>query len=292
MLMNKLLYISLGDPDYQCDCLLHGFYNLLGENLTHTDDYYLMYKEHTTPEQLFNSSGRGFTIWGNLPKYLNDKSDIENKIKNKYFDFIVYGSVRRCKDYLNLVLENYPKNKIAIVDGEDDTLLVKNDGIPYFKRELLYNNLSNVFPISFSIPQEKILKDTTDIKKIKLLADYIPNACSGSGYVYLNEEEYYNNYKEAYFGLTHKKGGWDCMRHYEILGNYCMPNFPDLHACPSETMKNFPKSQVLEGNELYNQNKINDRYYELLNEVFQYTKTHLTTVESAKYVLDTLKKVQ
>lgn len=287
MLMSKILYISLGEPDYQCDCLLHGFYNLLGENLTHTDDYYLMYKEHTTPEQLLKSSGRGFTMWGNLPKYLNDKSDIENKIKNKYFDFIVYGSIRRCRDYLKLVLDNYPKNKIAIVDGEDDPLLIHNEGIPYFKRELLYNNLPNIFPISFSIPEEKILKDKTNVKKTKFLADYVP----GHFYIYNTEEEYYNNYREANFGRTHKKGGWDCMRHYEILGNYCMPHFPDLHACPNETMKNFPKKQVLEGNQIFNENKLNDRYYELLDDIFEYTKKNLTTIESAKYVLNTLKQL-
>lgn len=284
----KLLFISLGDPDYQCDCLLHGFYYLLGDNLTHTDDYFLMYKEHTTPEQLLKSSGKGFTIWGNLPKYLNDKTDIENKIKTKYFDYIVYGSIRRCRDYLNLVLENYPKNKIAIVDGEDDPLLIQNEGIPYFKRELLYNNLPNIFPISFSIPEEKILKDTSNIEKSKFLAEYIP----GSFYIYNTEEDYYNNYRKAYFGRTHKKGGWDCMRHYEILANYCMPHFPDLNNCPTETMKNFPKTQVLESNLLYDQNIINDRYYELLNEVFEYTKKNLTTVVSARYVLDTLKKLE
>lgn len=285
----KVLFISLGQPDYQCDCLLHGLYNLLGENLTHTDDYFLMYQEHTTPEQLLNSSGRGFTIWGNLPKYLNDKSDIESKIKNKYFDYVVYGSIRRCKDYLNLVVENYPKNKIATVDGEDDYILVNTNGIPFFKRELVAN-IPKIYPISFSIPEEKIVTDISKIQKTKLLADYLPSN-SGSGYIYQSEKEYYNNYKEAYFGRTHKKGGWDCMRHYEILANYCMPHFPDLKDCPSQTMFNFPKKEIIEGNDIFENGKINDRYYELLNNVFVYTKTHLTTKASAKYLIDTLQKL-
>lgn len=285
----KVLFVSLGQPDYQCDCLLHGLYNLLGEDLTHTDDYFLMYQEHTTPEQLLNSSGRGFTIWGNLPKYLNDKSDIELKIKNKYFDYIIYGSIRRCKDYLNLVVENYPKNKIAVVDGEDDYILLNTNGIPFFKRELLIN-MPYIYPITFSIPEEKIVTDISKIQKFKILADYLPSN-SGSGYVYQSEKEYYENYKEAYFGRTHKKGGWDCMRHYEILANYCMPHFPDLKDCPSQTMFNFPKKQILEGNSIFENGKINDRYYELLNEVFEHTKTHLTTKASAKYLIDTLQKL-
>lgn len=282
----KVLFISKGEPDYQCDCLLHGFYNLLGDDLTHTDDYYLMYKEYTTPEQLKNSSARGFTIWGNLPKYLNDKTDIESKIKNKYFYYIVYGSIRRCRDYLNLVVQHYPKNKIAIVDGEDDYVLVNTNNIPFFKRELIVN-MPNIYPISFSIPEEKIVKDNSNIKKEKFLADYIPQN-SGSGYIYETEKEYYQNYQEAYFGTTHKKGGWDCMRHYEILGNYCMPYFPDLSECPKYTLTNFPKNEILEANQIYNTGEITDRYYELLNIVFNHTKQYLTTIASARYLINTL----
>jgi hypothetical protein len=191
-----------------------------------------------------------------------------------------------------LVLENYPKNKIAIVDGEDDIMLVDNINIPYFKRELVYNNLPNVYPISFSIPEEKIIKDTSNIKKTKMLADYIPNSCSGSGYIYNTEEDYYNNYREAFFGFTCKKGGWDCMRHYEILANYCLPRFIHLEHCPTKTMKNFPKTLVREGTSIYDKNQITDRYYEILNQVFDYTKKELTTVVSAKYVLDTLKSLE
>ena len=285
----KVLFISLGQPDYQCDCLLHGLYSLLGEDLTHTDDYFLMYKDYTTPEQLLNSSGKGFTVWGNLPKYLNDKSDIELKIKNKYFDYIVYGSILRCKDYLNLVINYYPKNKIAVVDGEDYCILVNTNNIPFFKRELVVD-IPTIYPISFSIPEEKIVTNTLKIQKTKFLADYLPSN-SGSGYIYQSENDYYNNYKEAYFGKTYKKGGWDCMRHYEILGNYCMPHFENLQNCPVQTMFNFPKKEILEGNAIFESETINDRYYELLNIVFEHTKTYLTTKASAKYLIDTLQKI-
>ena len=282
----KLLYISIGLPDYQCDCLLHGFYNLLGENLTHTDDYHLMYKEFTNTEQLLNSYGKGFTIWGNLSKYFNDKTDIENKIKNKYFDFIVYGSIRRCRDHIDLVLEHYPRNKIAFVDGEDDSILINTGGVPLFKRELVIDNVFNIFPISFSIPEEKIVKEASEIKKERFLAEYLPG--NGNSYIYNKEQEYYQNYQKAFFGRTHKKGGWDCMRHYEILANFCLPHFPDLENCPPKTMSNFPKQQILEGNKLFEKEIINDKYYEILNDVFEFTKTNLTTKISAKYIIDTL----
>jgi hypothetical protein len=31
-----------------------------------------------------------------------------------------------------------------------------------------------------------------------------------------------------------KKGGWDCLRHYEIIGNGCMPYFENIEKCPKK----------------------------------------------------------
>jgi hypothetical protein len=45
---------------------------------------------------------------------------------------------------------------------------------------------------------------------------------------YNTEEEYYNEYKKSYFAITTKKCGWDCMRHYEILANGCIPYFLNI----------------------------------------------------------------
>jgi len=286
----KILYISLGLPDYQCDCLMHGLYQLFGSDLTHTDDYHLMYAQYTNAEILKTISGRGFTIWGNLPTYMNDNSDIESKIKNKLFDFIIYGSIRRHAKYLDLVLEYYPKNKIAFIDGEDDTILMNSNGICLFKRELI-NRSENIHPISFSIPSEKLVKDISAIIKTKKIANYIPSS-PGTGYVYNDESEYYNDYRTSFFARTHKKGGWDCMRHYEILANYCLPHFPDLANCPTHTMTNFPKPMIHRGNVLYENDQHHfDEYNDILASVFEYTKNNLTTKESALYVVDTLMKI-
>jgi hypothetical protein len=79
----KVLFISRCEPDYQCDAVFHGLYRLLGSKFTHTGTYDLMYKTKTTSENLLSTSGRGFTMWGNLEEYLNDNSDIERKIANK-----------------------------------------------------------------------------------------------------------------------------------------------------------------------------------------------------------------
>jgi len=287
----KILFVARGEPDYQSDTIFHGLYHLLGADFTHSDDYYFMYKDQTNHESLLGRCyGRGFSMWGNLPTYLNDNSDIENKIKNKYFDYVFYGSIRRSQRYFELVKEHYPKNKICFIEGEDEPNLLDTDGIMLFKRELFSEPTETLKPISFGIPPVKIVSDISQINKTKDMADYIPQS-SGRGYVYTDEEEYYNNYRVAKFGLTMKKAGWDCMRHYEILANYCIPFFENLHACPPYVMTKFPKQQIIDiNNKFQNKTMSDNEYYDCINFLFEYTKNNLTTVAVTKYVLETLGK--
>jgi hypothetical protein len=287
----RILFIADGTPDYQSNSVMHGLYKLLGPDLTTSSDHSVMYKDKTTSEQLFNLYGRGFTMWGNLPFCFNDNSDLENKIKNKHFEYIIYGSFRRDSSFIELIKQNYPKNKICFIDGEDDGDLFATDGILLFKRELYQNKTYLIRPISFALPEEKITTNIA-IKKEKDIAEHIPKF--GGDYVFNTEQEYYNNYKTAKFGLTQKRGGWDCMRHYEILGNYCIPLFtdPDFNSCPAYTMTSFPKQDVIEVNKKFNNKSLSDNeYYEYLNKLFEYTKTNLTTTVLAKYILDNLKSL-
>ena len=113
-------------------------------------------------------------------------------------------------------------------------------------------------------------------------------------YVYEEEEEYYQGYRDSLFAITKRKGGWDCMRHYEILANGCIPYFVDLDKCPKGAMFRFPKKLVLEAMSLpgvsymYIDHDIFDkkRYYEILNELLEYTRKMLTTSAMAEYILN------
>jgi hypothetical protein len=92
-----------------------------------------------------------------------------------------------------------------------------------------------------------------------------------------------------------KKSGWDCMRHYEILANGCMPFFIDIEQCPINAMYLLPKDLLIEANKLYqkfdkkdisdlSESDINE-YNLLLSKLLEYTREHLTTNKLAKYVL-------
>jgi len=101
--------------------------------------------------------------------------------------------------------------------------------------------------ITFSIPESKIVSACPEKKKFK--AGIV--AGDSSTYVYHREEDYYKDYQESYFAVTKHKGGWDCLRHYEILGNGCIPYFISMENMPITTMTMFPKDILLETNRLY-----------------------------------------
>ena len=146
-------------------------------------------------------------------------------------------------------------------------------------------------PIGFSIPKEKICK--TINTKTKILSNLIPGDMKT--YIYNTEEDYYNEYKKSYFAITKKKGGWDCMRHYEILANGCIPYFIDIEKCPINTMTLLPKNLIIEGNKLYHKFEninFNDitkedifEYNILQNKLLDFTSQNLTTDKIALYIL-------
>lgn len=147
--------------------------------------------------------------------------------------------------------------------------------------------------ISFGIPEEKITKEFFEKKKI--LSTLIPG--DTRTYIYENETDYYNQYNESYFAITRKKGGWDCMRHYEILANNCIPYFIDIEKCPSSILTFLPKELLFQANNLYEQSfenkKIEDLsekaikdYKILLEKLFVYTKKYLTTEKLSNYILE------
>lgn len=153
----------------------------------------------------------------------------------------------------------------------------------------------NVFPISFCIPESQICADIPI--KTKGFSTLIPGDMST--YIYNTEEEYYNQYKESFFGLTMKKGGWDCMRHYEILACGCIPWFKNLDECPPTIMTTFPKMLIQEAMSLpgVSEGKINwdlfqgsiKQYYIILKKLLQWTRENLTTKHTAKYMIDKVK---
>jgi|LauGreDrversion4_2_1035121.scaffolds.fasta_scaffold352494_2 hypothetical protein len=248
----KILYIGTDVEipvhplvDYQNDCLLIGLKELYGDDVVDVNRRKHLYTDY--PEELVpNNYGKGFTVTRCIEEDNADRTDIENKIKSKYFDYVIYGSVWRNTDYLKLVLDNYDRNKIAFIDGNDQTKFhhVIKHGTLYFKRELMYENnmefeqyFGNVIAIGFAFPTKKLKFGE---KKTQFMSQSVPG--NPRTYVFDKEEDYFADYQKSQFGITGAKAGWDCLRHYEIMGNGCMPLFENIHECPRHIMMHVPKA--------------------------------------------------
>jgi hypothetical protein len=301
----KVLFVShAGFPDFQHDVVFHGGRTLLGDDFVDVRKVWHQYKDDKEKywneeipwwnQKLPKGVERMMSLYGLFDTDNIDRTDIETKIRTKYFDYIILGSVHRvlqrdCGNlYQELIFNHYPANKLIFIDGEDspDHFIHQLVGKGfYFKRELIWDK-PGVFPITFGIPREKLVTEFP--QKTRELAHIIPG--DFSTYIYNTEEEYYNGYKEAYFGMTTKKGGWDCMRHYEILANRCIPYFPDLPECPHQTLYNFPKDVILESNKVVQSGMFDESWYmDIENKLHEHTKKYLTTDKVVEHMFNQIK---
>lgn len=295
--MTRVLFVSgAGMPDYQCDMLMHGLRELLGADAVDVARIWYLYAGDFADgrNDLSALYGRGFSIYGLLGDDRDvDRSDIAAKIAARHFDLVVFGSVRRCLDHLDLVLAHYPPRAIAFVDGEDDQSVfapLVGRGV-YFKRELVTESPA-VRPIHFAIPRSKIA--TEAVPKTRFHAEIDPD--DRRTYVYTDEASYYRGYGQSFFGLTRRKAGWDCLRHYEIMANRCIPDFADIERCPPATMVPLPKYElwaarrelVGAGREAISSLEGRDRWEQLWRAIERVLHARLTTVALARYVLDSM----
>lgn len=242
-----------GGACYLSDMLLHGLRKKLGDNVVEYERSWWMYHGDFGLGNLDDNIHKGFTIYRTLDDDSGvDRDDIETKIKTQFYDLVVFGYTHyglRPGSW-DLVTKHYPKNKIAWIDGGDLWSDLKSEVVDkciYFKREL-YQDLPGLYPINFAMPIEKIASIYRE--KVNLVAPMDPR--NRSSYIYKDERPYYEQYAESLFAVTMKKNGWDCLRHYEILANNCIPLFLDINDCPKDIMTTLPKAQLKEALHLVN----------------------------------------
>jgi len=191
----------------------------------------------------------------------------------------------------------------------------------YFKREIsssksdqfgfpdfISNVLSSLFfrntlySISFSIPEEKITRVTIN-EKTQLFTKVIVDeefknynsssvilSLHDSQYHFTDEAAYYEDIQISKFGITMKRAGWDCLRHYEYAANGSVLCFKQLdkkyYTCA-------PHDLTIANCIIYNDkddllfkiNQISDVQYEmLLNNTYDWIKSK-TTISIAKKFL-------
>jgi hypothetical protein len=239
--------------------------------------------------------GRGFTYSGTLDDDSHiDRTNIESKIINQFFDLIIFSRADQLGPMEQIIFSCTPKEKIIVIDGEDSNI-IRSDLAElcqsYFKRELAFEPTGNIHPIGFGFYKEKISPKN---QKEVLISAVQPGWNQGFGnYTHSTEQDYYADYNRSYFGVTHKKFGWDCLRHYEIMGARCIPWFTDLHDCPAYTCTFLPKllfneinNLILTNNMHWFQTEEGSKTYQNYEEkIHQHFLEHCTTEALANYVL-------
>jgi hypothetical protein len=145
--IQKILYLS-GDisPDYLRCVTLHGFKTIFGNECHDFPKINHIYKINGMDYSTLY--GKGITYTKLLDEYYHkDEYDIsiEEDIKNKNYDVVIYGSYHRGMPYYELVCKSYKSEEIVLLCGEDthtcDYSTFTKKGHPVFVRELIKTDI-------------------------------------------------------------------------------------------------------------------------------------------------------
>ena len=278
--------------DYMGDCVYHGLKSVLGKDVYTVHDQFHMYTDlRKGTSKWFH--GKGFTLCANLSPDIRSNHSVEemmSNIKSKFYDRVIFSRPYRSTLYYDEVIKYYKDDEVVIIDGHDSSAIQEEfRKHMYFKRELIEEPNETLHPISFSIPGEKLVPSGLTARKEKEVAHVIPG--QPDTYIFKSEKEYYNDYEKSLYGITHKKGGWDCMRHLEIMANKCVPFFIDIDDCPPTTMVDYPKEVIAEAfHHIQDKTMTDELYGTYCQTLYEHVANNQTTVEQAKRIIGILKK--
>jgi len=315
----KILFITTVNPRCQGDLLevsiLHGMRELLGDDCVDYPRKRIMYHDFSvSPKDQLH--GRGFTLLTtpieDIPDVLRNISTGSNFDAVIYGDGHIYGEVANDSRINSLANGNY-----WVLDGHDlyggAPIKIQHNGEEVigvqfdrcFKRELVtgIDESRKIFPTGFGIPEERIRPISFEIKD-QLYQKTVPDHAIfreigdlGGGFShhkFTDENEYYMDLSRSWFGLSSKKGGWDTLRHYEIIAagalllfrdynqkpEYCSPmNLPAVSYSSPEELNSTMNNLVVDG-------KPTDEYIKLLDSQRKWLVDEATTKARAQYILN------
>jgi hypothetical protein len=325
----KIAFLASAEEDYLSDSVLHGLRSLFGQDVVDFPKAERLYR-NCPEAMRKRVRGGGFTLYGLLEDADINRHNLYWRIEQNEFDLIIIGDIyREFGGFVQLVPRLDPK-KTAMLDGADveamypyagkwwrhprHWLLPRANRFLYFKRELTARTLHyrcfrlipeklcqglpmprNIRPTAFSIPAGKILTRRPAKRKLfpthivdPEVARHVPG--SSADPPFSSEAEYYGDLQESQFGITTKRSGWDCLRHYELAANGCVPCFRNLNRKPATCAPHgLTKDNCILYQDYADLKKqiggLSDtRYEEMQDAALEWARQN-TTVERAKEVL-------
>ena len=262
----RILFLTNDREDYLADGLLHGLRQLPGLEVVDYPRKECMYEGgrqcKVAPE--FGVRGGGFSLYGVLtePQGGIDRSFIWQRLAAGWFDAVLIGNVWRQWGFLLQWRELFAAQPLLLLDGDDDQRLYPRSGtrlrqfgigtgltnlleLPsthMFKRELTNRSRKwglrlNVHPLAFSIPESLIslkLPNKSQLFPSHIVdRDLSDKLGASANYVFVDEQSYRSDLACSRFGITTRRAGWDCLRHYEIAAAGTVICFRDLYQKPT-----------------------------------------------------------
>jgi hypothetical protein len=269
--IHKILYINSPKNDFLADSFLLGLKEIFGKNVYEFPANKFIYK--STHKDIQSMHGIGFTLYGILEPdeciEFNESMKIEDFdlviFGDIYRQSDVYLKLFKNLNYKQTIILDgedspaiWPYYKAPWKAPFSLTYPKPHKRFNYFKREIVRKrtnyyrfykfipkvlcsllSLPTIHPISFSIPDSKIkIGKTVKTKEFgkHIVDEELCQQIEGSmtKYAFSNEEDYYSDLQVSKFGITTKRGGWDCLRHYEIAANQAVICFKNLSLKPHE----------------------------------------------------------
>jgi hypothetical protein len=263
----KILFLTIKQEDYLADSLLHGLRHIHGNNVVDYPQKECLYLDYSlSSEHIYGNGFTIYKTLENIHIDRDTIAEkIKNNYFNLviFTDFSKqFGLFLKFRNYLTgqntVILDGSDSSKLFLFHGRFwrkfplQFLHISFINFLTFKREwtpitlkyrsffplatllsfFLYKKIS-LRKISFSIPADKICDEKVIKRKLfpvhivdKEIVDNLKY--SSTRYVFKDEKEYYHDLQVSKFGITTKRAGWDCMRHYEIAANGTVMCFRDL----------------------------------------------------------------
>jgi hypothetical protein len=268
----KIIFINADVSDYQHISLLHGLKSLSGLTVIDFPKSEILYQNYRDDLQTKIRGGGFSMFFLQPDEPLTRFNIQFTDIATQNYDLIVFGDIHNGFGYFLQYLPHLSPQKTAILDGADQPNLFPYSGhywrrpyywflprahkkFKYFKREITDETLHtryykllprfltrrmrlhpNILPLSFSIPAEKIVMaaptKTKLFPKHIVCAEVAEKVGAQTKYAFADEADYYADLQASKFGITTKRAGWDCLRHYEIAANGAVMCFKDLDKKP------------------------------------------------------------
>ncbi|CAE8583761.1 unnamed protein product, partial [Polarella glacialis] len=155
--------------------------------------------------------------------------------------------------------------------------------------KLLFYKDTAVFPIGISVPAD--LVESSPPRKAAVLAPFVGSSRGGEVKEYrfgpFEEDKYHDFYRRHRFAETKCKGGWDALRHPEILALGTVPIFRGLAKSPPFVVPFVPKRAILEAEQklLPYSSSMEAAYNATVNNLLSHTRQCLSAESMAARVL-------